>query len=162
MTDNKTTRLSKIARELNVGIATIVDFLNKKGIKIDSNPNTKVTPDQYNLLIDEFSSDLSVKKESEKLNLKHLREKHETISINDIIEEGDEEEQEAEEEQDDIVNDKASSPVFETETEKKLEREKDIKLNILGKIDINTLDKPKKADKKETTEEREIKACRCR
>ena len=157
MTDNKTTRLSKIARELNVGIATIVDFLNKKGMKIDSNPNTKVTPDQYNLLIDEFSSDLSVKKESEKLNLKHLREKHETISINDIIEEGDEEEQEAEEEQDDIVNDKASSPVFETETEKKLEREKDIKLNILGKIDINTLDKPKKADKKETTEEREIK-----
>ncbi len=157
MTDIKTTRLSKIARELNVGIATIVDFLNRKGMKIDSNPNTKVTPDQYNLLINEFSSDLSVKKESERLNLKHLREKHETISINDIIQEGEEDEEE-EPEEELIVKDKASSPpIFETETEKKLEKEKDIKLNILGKIDISTIEKPNKTDKKDKPEEEEIK-----
>ena len=35
-------RLSKLAREFNVGIQTIVEFLHKKGIVIDPNPNTKV------------------------------------------------------------------------------------------------------------------------
>ena len=69
-----------------MGISTIVEFLHKKGIKIDSNPNTKITPEQHDLLLKEYSSDLNVKKESEKLNLKHLREKHETISLNDIRE----------------------------------------------------------------------------
>ena len=69
MTDNKATRLSKVARELNVGIATIVDFLHKKGEKVDTNPNTKITPEQYDLLIEEFSSDISLKKETEKVNL---------------------------------------------------------------------------------------------
>ena len=46
MSDTKTTRLSKIARELNVGISTIVEFLHKKGVKIDSNPNEKITSEQ--------------------------------------------------------------------------------------------------------------------
>ena len=45
MAANKATRLSKIAREFNVGISTIVDFLHKKGEKVDSNPNTKITSD---------------------------------------------------------------------------------------------------------------------
>jgi len=43
MTAGKTIRLSKLAREFNVGIHTIVEFLHKKGFKIDSNPNTKVS-----------------------------------------------------------------------------------------------------------------------
>ena len=51
MSDTKNTRLSKIARELNVGISTIVDFLHKKGVKIDSNPNEKITPEQVELLL---------------------------------------------------------------------------------------------------------------
>ena len=81
MTDIKATRLSKIARELNVGISTIVDFLHKKGFKIDTNPNTKVTPEQYDLLLQEYSNDLSVKRESERLNLKYLREKQENDQL---------------------------------------------------------------------------------
>jgi len=40
-------RLSKIAREFNVGISTIIEFLNKKGYSVDPNPNTKITPDIY-------------------------------------------------------------------------------------------------------------------
>ena len=44
MTDKKELRLSKLAREFNVGITTIVDFLKKKGFEIESNPNTKVAP----------------------------------------------------------------------------------------------------------------------
>jgi len=87
MTTGKATRLSKAARELNVGISTIVEFLHKKGFSIDSNPNSKISPEQYNLLIGEYSSDIDVKKESEKLSLNQMRSKNEAVSINDIQEE---------------------------------------------------------------------------
>jgi translation initiation factor IF-2 len=65
MSENKAIRLSKIAREFNVGISTIVDFLQKKGHKVDPNPNTKIEADLYSLLLKEYSSDLDVKKKSE-------------------------------------------------------------------------------------------------
>jgi translation initiation factor IF-2 len=84
MTSDKTTRLSKVAREFNVGISTIVEFSHKKGFNLDPNPNTKVPEELYNLLVKEYSSDVSAKKESEKLSLSKLREKRETVSINDI------------------------------------------------------------------------------
>jgi len=75
MSDIKTTRLSKAARELNVGINTIVEFLHKKGVKIDSNPNEKIAPEHYDMLLKEFSTDIFAKKESEKLILNAKREK---------------------------------------------------------------------------------------
>src|SRR4030065_1154769 len=99
MSDTKTTRLSKIARELNVGISTIVDFLHKKGVKIDSSPNEKITSEQVDLLLKEFSTDLNAKKESEKLNLKNKREKLETMSLSD---KHNEEEQERLDEEDEV------------------------------------------------------------
>jgi translation initiation factor IF-2 len=73
--DIKVTRLSKAAREFNVGISTIVDFLHKKGFDLDPNPNTKLPHDAYILLVKEYSTDISVKKESEKLILKDLHRK---------------------------------------------------------------------------------------
>ena len=145
MSDTKATRLSKIARELNVGISTIVDFLHKKGIKIDTNPNTKVTSEQYDLLLQEYSSDLSVKKESEKLNLKHLKEKQETITLNDLREENEGDNQEFDEV---LIKDTSGTTTpFETETEKELEKGEKIRLNIVGKINI---DKKEKEEKKQT------------
>ncbi len=44
---NKPVRLSKAAREFNLGIGTIVDFLESKGISVDAKPNTKLDPDVY-------------------------------------------------------------------------------------------------------------------
>ncbi len=73
--DIKATRLSKAAHEFNVGISTIVEFLHKKGINLDPNPNTKLPHEAYLLLLKEYSSDLNVKKESEKLILKDLHRK---------------------------------------------------------------------------------------
>jgi translation initiation factor IF-2 len=133
MAITKATRLSKIARELNVGISTIVDFLHGKGEKIDSNPNTKISPEQYELLLEEFSSDLSIKKESEKVNLKHLREQKETVSLNDM---DSEEEPAKESDQEELLvkGHSVSSNIFETETEKNLDSE--IKVNVVGKIDV--------------------------
>ncbi len=47
-------RLSKIAKELNVGISSLVDHLKSKGVEIESSPNTKVEEDAYNILLEEF------------------------------------------------------------------------------------------------------------
>ena len=52
--EKKATRLSKAAREFNVGISTIVEFLHKKGIEIDSSPNAKIDPEVYDLLAEEY------------------------------------------------------------------------------------------------------------
>ena len=94
MAERKATRLSKAARELNVGITTIVEYLGKKGHEIDSNPNTKLDPELYDLLLEEYSSDQSVKKESEKLTLKNLRERQESLTLEDVPEGVDQEEAE--------------------------------------------------------------------
>jgi translation initiation factor IF-2 len=78
-----TKRLSKVARDFNLGLSTIVDYLKKKGHDISLDPNTKVSEEQYNLLLKEYSSEISVKKESEKISMRIAREKKETISIED-------------------------------------------------------------------------------
>ena len=60
-------RLNKVTKDLNVGIKTLVDYLRKKGFKdIDENPNAKITDEQYAELKKGFSSDQSLRKESDK------------------------------------------------------------------------------------------------
>ena len=61
-----TIRLNKVTRDLNVGIATVVEFLQKKGHAIEANPNTKITEEQYALLVKEFSKDKNLRIESDK------------------------------------------------------------------------------------------------
>ena len=50
-------RLSKVARELNVGISTIVEYLASQGKEISSNPNTKIGEDLYLTLLQEFQKE---------------------------------------------------------------------------------------------------------
>ncbi len=65
--------------------STIVEFLHRKGFVIlIQYPNTKLPHEAYLLLLKEYSSDLNVKKESEKLMLKDLHRKKETVSIDDL------------------------------------------------------------------------------
>lgn len=59
-------RLNKVTRDLNVGITTVVEFLQKKGHTIEASPNAKITEEQYAELVKEFSKDKTLKKESEK------------------------------------------------------------------------------------------------
>ncbi|HSO78312.1 MAG TPA: translation initiation factor IF-2 [Bacteroidales bacterium] len=82
--DKKATRLSKAAREFNVGIQTIVDFLHRKGIDIGTDPNGKIPPEAYNLILKEYSSDLNVKKDADKLALKERITPKKTLSIDDM------------------------------------------------------------------------------
>ena len=131
-------RLSKIAREFNVGISTIVVFLNKKGFEVDSNPNTKVTEEILEILTEEYSSDISVKKESDLLSLNNLRENKDTISIHDIDQQRPVK-QDAEEEvliKDPTTSGKIIIPHEETE------------IKVVGKVDLEAINGKgkKKAD----------------
>jgi translation initiation factor IF-2 len=68
-------RLSKVAKELNVGIVNIVDHLATKGVKIDGRPNTKITLDSYAILKQEFSADVEQHKRSEEISQARKDEK---------------------------------------------------------------------------------------
>ncbi len=135
--DIKVTRLSKAAREFNVGISTIVEFLHKKGFDLDPNPNTKLPHEAYILLVKEYSTDISVKKESEKLILKDLHRKKESVSIGDFSDKIEAEDSE----KDDNVLVKDSSGVKTTVDIKTEIKKPEVKL--VGKIDLEKALKPK-------------------
>lgn len=135
--DIKVTRLSKAAREFNVGISTIVEFLHKKGFDLDPNPNTKLPHDAYLLLVKEYSTDISVKKESEKLILKDLHRKKESVSIDDVSEKP--EAEDTDRDKDILIKDSSGQKsTVDIKTEVK---RPDIKL--IGKIDLEKTLKPK-------------------
>ena len=51
------TKISTIAKTLNVGLPTVFEFLSKKGITIDETPNTRVEQDVVDILVKEFDKD---------------------------------------------------------------------------------------------------------
>lgn len=59
-------RLSKVAKEFNVGVDTILDFLESKGID-NLNRNSKISPETYEVLVDEYQPDKKVKAEAKEL-----------------------------------------------------------------------------------------------
>ena len=61
------TKISKAAKDFNVSIATVVEFLQKKGISIDNNPNTKIDESAYDLLVMEYAPDRALKNKSEEM-----------------------------------------------------------------------------------------------
>ena len=76
-----TIRLSKAAREFNIGVSTVVDFLLKKGFTIEKDPNSKLSQEMYSLLMKEFATEKHVKEEAKKIGLHFTL--HETITIDD-------------------------------------------------------------------------------
>ncbi len=136
----KSLRLSKLAREFNVGISTIVDFLHKKGHKITSDPNSKLDAELYNILAKEYGAEVNLKMESQKVSLKSLRDKKETVSIEDVEKVVEEDiEPSAIEDEAFMKNILASPKQKEVST---FEKPK-IDLKLKGKIDLDAL-APKK------------------
>ncbi|MDE7090177.1 MAG: hypothetical protein K2O53_00420, partial [Bacteroidales bacterium] len=76
-------RLSKAAKEFNIGVQTVIEFLGKKGHEIDSNPNSKLTAEQYALLAKEYQSDKAVRQEAENIDL-GLGKKKAPITVEDV------------------------------------------------------------------------------
>ena len=121
-------RLNKVARDLNVGIQTAVDFLQKKGFSIESNPNTKISDEQYALLVKEFSKDKNLKIESERISQeRHNKDKNKaTVSIDGY------------EEQPAIDKELVEPQEIKTE----IAEEYKPKIKQVGKIDLDNLYKP--------------------
>ncbi len=146
MTSDKMIRLSKLAKEFNVGVGTLVEFLHKKGHNVSNDPNAKVEQSVVTLLEKEFGVELDLKKRSEqqKENLKALRDKKESISIEDIHKHPDDS---LDEPTDDDVFIKTTTidsdkPTIEIEKPK-------IDLKVKGKIDLDALvPKPKSEEPK--------------
>jgi len=151
MVAGKTTRLSKLARQFNVGIHTIVEFLHKKGYEIDSNPNTKVAEDAVQLLEKEYKVDITIKKESEKMNLKSQRPKKEVISMEPEAEDQEKEEPKSEE--------PAAEKKVEEKPAEEVIKKPELKVKVLDKIDLDEVNRPKKKVEKPIEEKPvEVKA----
>jgi len=146
----KPIRLGKAAGELNVGIQTLVDFLQSKGIKIDTNPNTKLEGDHFDLLCQEFAADQNLK---EQAKVSTRREKRETLSLEDI--QVVEQPEEAEEEEETEINvEEIKRQILSSGDQKPTT---DSKIQVVGKIDLSALNQKTRPDKKKEEPVADIK-----
>jgi len=146
----KPIRLGKAAGELNVGLPTLVEFLASKGVNIDSSPNTKLEPEHFELLCQEFAADQSLKEQAKG---SPQRERMESVSLKDNkpdvqpikVKEEEEEEINLEE-----IKRNVLSPDVESSA-------KDVQVNVVGKIDLDQFQKkPKKVDPPVVSQEPEV------
>ncbi len=161
-------RLSKVAKELNVGISTIVDFLESKGVSIDAKPNTKLDAEVYDIVSQEFASDKGAKEESK--NVSMPSNDRESVSIESSKASDIEETPEAESEDESILikNIPADEIVEKPVAEEKVKEEKsnqveiipaenttdeDGKVKVLGKIDLSSMNLKTRPDKKSKKEQ---------
>ncbi len=77
---SKVRRLSKIAREFNVGKDHIVEFLQSKGQDVGSSPNTKISEDLYELIEAEYASEKSVREKVEEIRIEKIEAKNKKIA----------------------------------------------------------------------------------
>lgn len=148
MAEGKAIRLSKVAKELNLGIQTIAEFLKNKGIEIEATPNTKIDAHAYNTLLEEFQSDKTVKEESKKISLNKEYDQ-ETVSIEDNKTTKKPVEKNAEPEKEVII--KNVHPVKESDENKDTGKTP----KILGKIELTETKKQSKKTEKEEAQQKE-------
>ena len=129
-------RLIKVSKDLNVGISSLVEFLHKKGFDIESNPNTKIDDEQYDLLIVEFGKDKNIKLASDRKKELHKEKKRAILAENQKEESN------------------TYTPPKEVE-EIKTEIPEDIKphIQVVDKIDLDNLNKRKPIIQEEEKEE---------
>ncbi|HHP7242266.1 MAG TPA: translation initiation factor IF-2 [Cyclobacteriaceae bacterium] len=151
MTEEKTMRLSQVARKLNVGRTTIIEFLSNKGYKVDRNPNSKIDAEQYDALAKEFAESALEKEEASGLTIgtkapedliikeqKNKNEEEEEIKIKDLS--------------------SGSKPLETSEASNKVETDspKLVGIKVVGKIDLDQEKKKKEElQKKEELPKRE-------
>ena len=122
-------RLSKVTKECNVGLQTVVEFLQKKGFgDVEATPNTKISEEQYEMLLKEFSPDKGLRSQAAKLSQQRQENKE---------------------------NKKESSRSKQQKKAEmiKVEVEKVEGPKILGHIDLNAPQKAKPSPKAEPAEE---------
>ncbi|MGZ4097485.1 MAG: translation initiation factor IF-2 [Bacteroidia bacterium] len=150
----KTLRLSKVAKEFNLSLGKIVEFLASKGFPVESNPNAKIGDEEYRFLLKEFSSDKSAREEAEHVSQAIIKVKRETIVLDEIKAKKQKEEEAAHDEV--VIKDLTIPKVTETKkTEKEVpevQKEKPETLDgpkVIGKLNLDEMNLKTKPDKKE-------------
>jgi translation initiation factor IF-2 len=174
MSDNKVQRLSKVAKELNVSISTITEFLKGKGHVIENNPMAKVADDIYLLLSKEYQSEKAAKEEAKQVASSVSRDKKETISIDETAKKT---EIKNKDDDDDgiiikniptipekevpvevekpavVIQPQAEAPAVEKNEKTKSE----VQIKVISKIDLDALNSKTKPAKKSKIEKEEEK-----
>ena len=75
MAENKTMRLNKVLRELNISLDRAIEHLSSKGHDVDARPTTKISNEEYQVLLDGFQTDKSKKAESKEVGEEKRKEK---------------------------------------------------------------------------------------
>jgi translation initiation factor IF-2 len=130
--------LVKIAKELNVGTTTIVDFLTQKGFEIENRPTFKVSEEMYKELLKEFQQAIAIKEQADQLVIGNRPGKKE--------EEPTPEKPAAEKLEKPVQKtEKIEQPPKAESVEEKIEKEESAKpkLKILGKINLEPAKKKK-------------------
>lgn len=77
MAEVKRKRLSQVLREFNISLDRAVEFLGSKGFEVESNPNTRISGEEYEVLFEEFETDKSRRLESKEVGEEKRKEKEE-------------------------------------------------------------------------------------
>ncbi len=146
MSEERTYRLSQVARKLNVGSGTILDFLEGKGHTIDSNPNSKITQDQFNMLSKEFADSAMDKEEASGLTIGTAH------SDNMVIKSNKDTTPETSDDDQILIKDNSTKEAESDRAETSRGSSKLDGPRVVGKIDLDQKKKPaepKPVDKKE-------------
>ena len=130
-------RLNKVQKELNLGLSTIVEFLQKKGFEIKEDPNAVVPEDGYNMLIEEFSADKKARMQSD--NFTKERQNKEKPKVAPVVEE-----KPVEKTPEPKVVEAPKATVVAEEPKKE-----EFTLKVRGHIDLDALNKKSQPKKKE-------------
>src|SRR5690606_1518955 len=137
MSEVKMMPLCQVARKLNVGISTIVDSMAKKGFDVESNPNSKISMEHYNMLAKEFKSSAQDKEEASHLSIG--KRHNETFTIKAEPEPEQPKKQEPARQAPPVEEKKETEPEIEKIASEapKLEG-----IKVLGKIDLEAKGRP--------------------
>ena len=133
MANEKRLRLIQVAKEFKVGLNTITDFLQKKGIKSDGSPNTLVDGDTYAILEKEFGSNRAAAGARDSVR-ERISQKQTSISLDGA-------QPKAKEEKEVIIKSNMIHVKDEIQQPK-----------FLGKIDLDAKNEPKKEEPKPVVE----------
>ena len=75
MAEQETIRLNKVLRELNISLDRAVDHLSSKGFDVEARPTTKISNEVYQVLLDEFQTDMTKKVASQEVGEEKRKEK---------------------------------------------------------------------------------------
>lgn len=157
MTEGKGTNLLKAAKELNIGIHTAVECLVKKGYDVEAKPNTKLSGEMYGVLLKEFQGDKSLKDEAKQIVIGKIR-REESPSTSPKESSRNEDFEEHEEPKEILVKNTVEIPSVKEATPAKPEEPvHQGGMKVVGKIDLDALNRGGNKPKKEEPSKEEPK-----